>query len=39
MSCLECTIYQVVLNLVSSDAVIWTFIRIFQAYKYVGYLV
>lgn len=33
------TVYNILLDLVSHDTVAWTFIRLVQAYKYVGLLV
>ena len=35
----ECTIYKVVLSLVSNDYVSMAFIKLVQAYKYAGLLV
>jgi hypothetical protein len=35
----ECTIYKLVLDLVSNDYVAWAFITLAKAYKYAGLLV
>jgi hypothetical protein len=34
----ECTIYKLVLDLVSNDYVAWTFMTLARAYKYAGFL-
>lgn len=35
----ECTIYKLILDLVSNDYVSWAFITLARAYKYAGLLV
>ena len=35
----ECNLYTLILNIVSNDAVAWTFIRLSYAYKYALFLV
>ena len=35
----ECTIYKILLDVVSNDLVAWTFITLTKAYKYAGLLV
>ena len=35
----ECTIYKMLLDLVSNDYVVWAFMTLAKAYKYAGLLV